>query len=249
MDMTAYRNSDLEQERVHDLIALLPKSGGAALDVGARDGYFSVLLTDFFDIVTALDLKSPEIAHEKVRCVAGDVTALDFPDRYFDLVFCAEVLEHVPPPLLEKACFELQRVAKDHVLVGVPYRQDIRVGRTTCYTCGKINPPWGHVNAFDENRLKRLFSSLELKNMSFVGENSSATNFLSARLMDLAGNPYGVYWQEEPCIHCGSKLVPPPQRSYLQKAQTRLALFLNRIQRPFIKPHPNWLHVLFGRPS
>ena len=36
---------------------------------------------------------------------------------------------------------------------------------------------------------------------------------LSTLLLDLAGNPFGTYDQEEPCIHCGAKLKPPPRRS------------------------------------
>ena len=40
--------------------------------------------------------------------------------------------------------------------------------------------------------------------------------------MDLASNPYGIYSQEEPCIHCGAKLKPPPQRNLFQKVVTKL---------------------------
>ena len=51
MDLTEYRNSDLEQKRIRDLINLLPQHGGSVLDIGARDGYISNLLTEFFDLV------------------------------------------------------------------------------------------------------------------------------------------------------------------------------------------------------
>ena len=247
MDLTEYRNSDLEQKRIRDLINLLPQHGGSVLDIGARDGYISNLLTEFFDLVTALDLTTPDIRNEKVRCVKGDLTALDFPDGCFDFVLCAEVLEHIPPKVLGKACLELQRVTRGHLVVGVPFRQDIRVGRTTCSACGGKNPPWGHVNIFDKSRLKRLFPEMAIEKISLVGKNDSATNFLSTYLMDLAGNPYGTYSQEELCVFCSSKLKAPAQRSYLQKAETRLALLINMMQKPFIKAHPNWIHVLFTK--
>ena len=48
--------------------------------------------------------------------VAGDVTNLDFPDRSFDCVFCAEVLEHIPVNLLEVACRELTRVTNEYLV-------------------------------------------------------------------------------------------------------------------------------------
>ena len=35
--------------------------------------------------------------------------------------------------------------------------------------------------------------------------------------MDLAGNPYGTYGQEEPCIRCGQKLVKPQEFSLAQR--------------------------------
>ena len=112
-------------------------NGKSALDIGARDGHFSVLLTELFGDVTALDLEKPTVSHNKITCVKGDITSLDFDDNTFDLVFCAEVLEHIPPHLLKKATFELSRVSREFLLIGVPYKQDIRVGRTTCYSCGE----------------------------------------------------------------------------------------------------------------
>ena len=223
MDLTDYRNSPSEQARVSDLVNLLPAGGGSVLDIGARDGFISRILVNHFSWVTALDLEEPSIEHERIRCVKGDITALSFADASFNLVFCAEVLEHIPPHLLDAACRELARVAKEFVLIGVPYKQDIRVGRTTCGQCGKVSPPWGHVNSFDDERLTGLFPGMSVVKQSFVGETDARTNQLSSTLMDLAGNPYGTYSQEEPCIHCGAQLTMPPHRELWQKVLTKAA--------------------------
>jgi len=247
MDLTDYRNSSSEQARISDLMRLTPFTGSSALDIGARDGYLSRLLAERFDSVTALDLELPNIDHPRITCLKGDITALQLPDASFDLVFCAEVLEHIPPPLLATACRELARVCSKHVLVGVPYRQDIRLGRTTCVSCGGTNPPWGHVNSFDEHRLAALFPGFVATAQSFVGTSAEATNAVSSWLMDLAGNPYGTYVQEEPCIHCNATLQAPPERRLWQKVATRLAFIGMRIQKPFIKPHGNWIHLLLTR--
>ena len=247
MDLTEYRNNAAEKARVGDLIGLLPAGGESVLDIGARDGFISRLLTSHFSKVTALDLEMPLIDHEQIQCVKGNIADLHFPNAAFSLVFCAEVLEHIPPPLLELACCEMARVSKAHVLVGVPYKQDIRVGRTTCGACGKISPPWGHVNRFDENRLSRLFPEFVVAKTSFVGESDAQTNLLSCALMDAAGNPYGTYSQEEPCGHCGSKLTGPRTRSYFQKVLTKAAFITRSAQQPFVKTHPNWIHVLLQK--
>lgn len=122
MDLTQYTQGGPEAERIADLLRLIPNGAHTALDIGARDGHLSKLLAERYESVTALDLKKPAI---------------------FDPVFCAEVLEHIPSQLLEKTCSELSRVSRTYVLIGTPYAQDIRVGRTTCYTCGKKNPLGG----------------------------------------------------------------------------------------------------------
>lgn len=247
MDLTEYRAGASEQARVADLLGLLPEHLGSALDVGARDGYIARLLAGRAAAVTALDLTQPEIDDPRIRCVQGDASALEFADGAFDLVLCAEVLEHLPGALLGAACAELSRVAREYVLIGVPYRQDLRTDRTTCARCGKANPPWAHVNRFDEQRLRGLFPQCEVARMSFVGRTREGTNFLSALLMELAGNPFGTYDQEEPCIHCGGALGAPRARSLFERGLTRAAVGLRKVQSPFIRPRPKWIHVLFRK--
>jgi SAM-dependent methyltransferase len=226
-------------------MAIVPKNFSTVLDVGARDGHFSRLLAEYFETVTALDLSIPQFDFDDVRPVQGDVTKLEFPDDYFDVVFCAEVLEHVPA--LQEACSEIARVARHVVVIGVPYRQDTRFGRTTCNHCGNTNPPWGHVNTFDEYKISNLFPGCSLAKTSFVGSTNDRTNPFSAWLMDLADNPWGVYDQDEPCIHCGKQMGPPASRPFVQKLIAAAALRLNRLQSTFNPAHPNWIHSVFRK--
>lgn len=241
------RTSDLERARTRDLFDLIPKQGKIALDIGARDGYFSILLAERFDRVVALDFEKPDIDHPRIESVKGDACQLDFGDSAFDLVVCAEVLEHIPTDLLERVCREIVRVAGDVVVIGVPFKQDLRVGRTTCPACRKTSPPWGHVNSFDENRLKALFEGLSLAKALSVSSHRNSTNVVSAALMDFAGNPYGSYDQEEHCLWCDSKLIQPTRRTVTQKIATKLAVVLNNIQRLFLRSRANWIHLRFEK--
>src|SRR6185295_9096732 len=197
MSMAEHREGPAEKRRTEDLLRLMPAFGGTALDIGARDGHFSILLAERFDRVIALDLEKPAIDHPKVECVKGNAAELDVADRSMDFVFCAEVLEHIPPEILGRVCGEIERVSKGQILIGVPYKQDLRLGRTDCVSCRGRNPPWGHVNSFDERRLAELFPACKIDSVSFVGKTEAQTNSLSALLMDLAGNPYGTYEQQE----------------------------------------------------
>jgi len=246
-NLSEYRASLNEQMRTNDLLRLMPASGKTALDIGARDGYFSLLLAERFEKVIALDLNKPTISHPKIVCLEGNAANLELPDCSIDFVFCAEVLEHIPKTILSTVCRELERVCTDKLLIGVPYRQDIRVGRTTCYSCMGKNPPWGHVNSFDEYCLENLFPGCSIEATSFVGTSTEKTNALSVLLMDFAGNPYGAYDQEEPCIHCGRSLVQPPERNFSQKVLTKLAFIARSSTGLLAKPQGNWIHMLLSK--
>lgn len=246
MNLSEYRKHPREQERIGDLEALVPDGHGTLLDVGTRDGYIAGRLASRFRAVTALDLVQPEVRGSNVTCVAGDITRLPFGDGAFDVVLCAEVLEHIPSDRLSQACAELIRVARHQVIVGVPYRQDLRVGRLTCRHCGAVNPAWGHVNSFDERRLDALFPGMVLIRRSYVGEPGSRTNALAAWLFDRGGNPWGTYGQEEPCSVCGSRMDRAPDRNTSDRLFSKAA----HLAGEFWRAAPGrsfWIHSVYAR--
>ena len=241
------RDQPREQERVRDLMDLVPHEIDRALDVGARDGYLSLQLTRKAKFVTAVDLTAPQFDIPRVALVAGDARSLPFADGSFDLVLCAEVLEHIPQPGMQQACRELIRVARKYVLVGVPFEQDTRVGRTTCGHCNARNPPYGHVNTFGQKQLAQLFSGLHARRWSFVGRSRERTTSVSAWLNDFAGNPWGTYDQDESCIVCGLHLSRPGQRNITQRMASKAAFLIDRARSPFVRERPMWVHVLFEK--
>lgn len=246
MDLDTYFTSPLERKRASDILDLMPRQGHRALDVGANEGYFSMLMADRFEQVTALDLKELDIDHPRVTCVVGTATDMQFAEGAFDFVLCSEVLEHVPPPALDKVCQEIQRVCNSRILLGVPYKQDIRVGRTTCSSCGERRPPYGHVNTFDEHRIGKLFDKFNIETVSFVGSTRSRTNWLSAALMDFAGNPYGDY-RGAICSQCGNPKKSARPMGTVQRVATKGAYWLRKTTEAFAKPRPLWTHVLLSK--
>jgi len=247
MDFEYLNNAEKNKLRIDDLIKIIPKNRTSLLDIGAGNGDITLRLKPYFKFITALDLEKPDINSERIVAAEGDVTQLVYPDNCFDVVVCAEVLEHIASEKLKKACGEIIRVAKDNVVVGVPFEQDIRVGRTTCIFCGKKNPPWGHINTFDENRIRELFQELKHVKTTFVGKMTARTNIFSTFFMDLGRNPWGTYDQKEPCIYCGKKLIRLNDRNLSQKVCTKLAYHLNMLQKKVVKPKPIWMHMLLEK--
>jgi len=236
-----------DKDRVAQLLDFIGFPGGHALEIGARRGIITKLLLDRFDRITALDLEQPAFSLPSVTTMAGDITDLEFANDVFDCVICSEVLEHIPGNLLQRACDELSRVTRKRLVIGLPYKQDIRLGRTVCSGCGSSNPPYGHVNSFDEKKLASLFPAMEAQRIDYVGPPSPATNALSALLMDWAGNPWGTYDQAEPCGVCGHPLNTPASHKPHQPVLAATSARLTRLQNRIRKPNPSWFHVSFHK--
>lgn len=245
-DLAKLRQSTKEQLRITDLMAITPK-GNRILEIGARDCYLSRKLRALYTEVVALDLEKPVIAEEGITPVQGDVTHLLFEDNAFDTVFCTEVLEHIPPEKLQQACEEIRRVASRYVVIGVPYRQDLRANRTRCSTCGEVNPTTGHVNRFDQEQLMGLFPGMTLLEMRLVGQGQAVTNPLSVWIYQLCGYPYGSYDQEEGCIYCGAKLIRP-KIHWMAWVGCFVARGLNQLQYKIDgSRRPLWIHLVFAQ--
>ena len=242
---TASLKPTLEDLRMAKVLAMLPGDLFKVLEIGARHGVMTRKLAQQVGSVTALDLSMPKFQIDGVTNAAGNVERLAFEDDSFDCIVCTEVLEHVPD--LQSASRELTRVARKYVLIGVPYRQDTRVDRTTCIHCGHINPPYGHLNTFDEARLAALFPTMKNVSIEYLAENTDRTNALSVWLQDLAGNPYGVYDQEEPCVKCNHQLLTPSPLPPFQKAAAAIGVRLYYLQKKFNKPLPTWILLLLKK--
>ena len=90
---------------------------------------------------------------------------------------------------------------------------------------------------------------MKLSRLSFVGVAEAGTNALSAWLMNLVGNPYGTYVQEEGCVHCGAQLVAPANRTLVIRVIGKLAIFSRNLFNQTRPDHANWVHMLLSKPK
>jgi len=96
------------------------------LEVGCAEGYYlkSITTEDASPELhrVGLDISKGYLIKAKINAseatlVLGDASNLPFKDNCFGLVFCSEVLEHVPEP--KKVFSELTRTSKKYILVTV----------------------------------------------------------------------------------------------------------------------------------
>ncbi|MFC2162857.1 class I SAM-dependent methyltransferase [Candidatus Altiarchaeota archaeon] len=89
---------------------------GSVLEVGVGNKTVAnYLLQNGFDVTTC------DVDGGLRPDFVGDVRDLPFDDGTYDTVLCSQVLEHLPWEEVDKALAELQRVARKHVVVSIPY--------------------------------------------------------------------------------------------------------------------------------
>jgi ubiquinone/menaquinone biosynthesis C-methylase UbiE len=165
-DLTPGRDQ-VEIHRCRLAESLLPGRGvSSVLDVGCGDGYFChYIQTQRTGLaVTGVDLATARLQRARARYRAVnfcqcEISHLPFGSGGFDVVTCIEVLEHLDQP--EAALTELARVASKWVAITVPYKEHLR--ESLCPHCGKTYPANGHVQSFDEQRLKQIAQSIGLR--------------------------------------------------------------------------------------
>ena len=137
--------------KVGSIVEPLGSGSGAVLDAGCGEGETLERLGGLIDgAVTGIDLNPESVEFAAARIPSGDfqvadLTDLPFEDDSFDLVFCLEVLEHIPNPA--PALAELARVCRGDIVLSVPSEPWFRLGSLAR---GKYLEGWGnhpeHVN-------------------------------------------------------------------------------------------------------
>ncbi len=248
MDLKRYRAGEREQVRIGSVLEMLPADVSLrTLEIGSRDCYMTQMLAERYAQVIALDLEKPQIDMANVLAMQGNLLNLPLKDNSVNLAVCTEVLEHIPSEHLQQACDELLRVSSKYVLVGVPYKQDLRVNATYCSCCAKENPPTGHLNTFDTARLEQLFAAANVKECVYVLPGDYKTNAFTYWLYGKCKFPFGSYQQEEVCVHCGAKLTRP-KINPLQRLIACVGKVVEIAQNRLFKSRKViWIHILFEK--
>lgn len=140
-----------------------PLSPESVLDAGCGEGETLDRLGRYLpEAVNGVDLNPDSVAFTAKRIPGGnfwvaDILDLPFEDDSFDLVFCLEVLEHIPDPA--PALAELSRVCRGggDIVLSVPAEPWFRLGSLARgnYLSGWGNHP-EHVNHWNPNSFREF---------------------------------------------------------------------------------------------
>jgi len=100
-------------QQINEVLRLKPQS---VLEIGVGNGLVSWYLKFLNFQVTTLDINenlNPDFT--------GSVLDMPFPDDSFDLVLCAEVLEHLPFEQFSKALSGLRRISNNYIVLSLPH--------------------------------------------------------------------------------------------------------------------------------
>jgi len=181
------------------------------LDVGCGDG---AITNDLCPdrLVVGCDRSAAALAYVSVPKVQASCRELPFQDRSFDLVLASELLEHLPDAVYLRAVNELTRVARRHVVISVPYREQLAARTTKCRSCGLEYHIDGHLRAFGApSDVAVRFRGFRLGFVGFCGE----TYGRAPKWMIVLCRRLARHWPRDPiaiCPRCQGKEVAGPRR-------------------------------------
>ena len=138
-----------------DLCNLLPHEVSSVLDVGCGNGFTLNALPPHLRVV------GMDIAVEALHDVRGDVCCADalmmpFATDAFDLVMANDMIEHVAEADFPQIVAEIFRVARQSVIITVPFLENLAVGQVCCGACGHLYHCNHHQRSVDLDKIKRL---------------------------------------------------------------------------------------------
>jgi hypothetical protein len=153
-----------ERARFERCGELIPEHATTLLDVGAGQGSFLQLLELSRPTLGLHGLERSQAAIANAVSTTpiqlGSIEALPFADRSTDVVTALEVLEHLPYGAYEAGVRELTRVARDAIIVSVPYAERRRLMK--CSYCGCRFHPHYHMRSFEPKTFACLFDGFML---------------------------------------------------------------------------------------
>lgn len=226
-------------ERIAWTLSHVPADVELVLEVGAGTGRIANALRERGTRVVAIDLSLNGLRACRTHRVKGSSAELPFRTGAYDLVICAEVIEHLPPDVREATLRELDRVSRRRILLTVPNAEILQEMQARCDRCGTRFHVDGHLASFTGASLARLYPYPVAK---LLTSGHRARAWVPV-LLTVRQRLLRCYAWETPltCPTCLNSDVQPPVRSLAVKIIDRLNHYLGR------EREAGWLLALFDK--
>jgi len=174
---------------------LLPRQPCRVLDVGCtyRFNYVAPTLASMGWEVHGIDVRQFRFKHRSFHFVMGDIRHTEFPDSFFDSIYCVSTIEHVG---IRNAAYEITEQDPDGDRKAMNEMQRIlKPGGSLLLTTEFGKPASTRLlRVYDSPLVRRLFSGWTAKELSFYAQDADG-NWVSipeAQASLKAGEPHAL---------------------------------------------------------
>lgn len=233
-------------ERQQLLEKLIAAESQTILDVGCGKGEIinSLQQRHLARQIIGLDASAEALTYVNTPSALALLPRLPFKDAQFDTVLCLQVLEHIPTAIYDASLTELERVASQQIIIGIPFAENLQAKTVICAHCGYRSHVDGHLRRYQTADMQNLFRTFSLKQHYFAGVRQRRVTTPGSRILQGLG---GIFYRPQyfVCPHCSGR-----ENKVMQKPlwQRKLAVLL---ALPFrtITARPYWLIGLYQRKS
>lgn len=156
------------QQKIDLILSIIPKDVRNILDVGCGNGLITNELGARYSAI-GLDRSQVALSYVTGSKINAQANILPLQSKSVDLVFSSELLEHLNDKVLQASIQEMQRVAKSYLLVSVPNQEMLQKNALKCPICKTIFNVSYHLQSFNHQRIKNLFTEFVCTEIHEVG--------------------------------------------------------------------------------
>ena len=234
--------NEFEQAKLEIILAGFPANVESVLDIGCGTGWMLEALRSHYRFGVGVDFSLEGLRQVNVSSVLGICTSLPFKTASFDLVLCAEVVEHLDDDQLAQLVAEINRVSRRYALITTPYAERRELNMVRCDRCFAIFHSSLHVRSFTEKSLPKTFAGAGFRSVWVRPAGYGQPR--STLLTKLNGVITGYYCHWRPNLRC--PVCGNPGVRQQRARDNPLSLMLEATGRLVARLRPNVSHSLCG---
>jgi hypothetical protein len=242
---SAYGATPDYQERINAINSLIPPGIINLLDIGCGKGD---VINGLLQVSTTIRPVGADPFFEAIQflnapCVQATLPFMPFADRYFELVMCLQVLEHLNVQDYFDSLLEIQRLSKKNIVIGVPYKENLETLQVLCANCGRKSHAYGHLRNFQKIDMVKLLPDFILQKLILVGvlqqRSSTIGLFFEHRIANLYNLPDSFI-----CPYCFGNI---PSVSSKPRVIRSVARRVNKWLTQLSPKAPYWMIAYYRR--